>query len=183
MKKRAVLSVTGRDRIGVVDDLGAALGERNVRIRESHMASLGGRFSAIVEVCGEDQDVSRLERDLAGLGRAFDFDLHLDKTEVQSPAVRRPRLVIESFTAKAAALNAVTNLLKTRNVNIDELTTETSPGAWECEVSFHMTIHATVPATVPVDELTRELRELERTRDLDVLIRMQDAKSPNPVDV
>jgi glycine cleavage system regulatory protein len=181
MKKRAMLSATGRDRIGVVDDLGAALDQRHIRIRDSRMTSLGGRFSAIVELCGEPQDVTRLERDLDGLGRTLGFDLQYDEIGIERPAVRRPRLLIESFTAKAAVLNAVTNLLKLRHVNIDELSTETSVGAFECEVSFHMVIHATVPVTVSVDELTRELRELERTRDLDVVIQTLEAESPNPV--
>jgi glycine cleavage system transcriptional repressor len=181
MKKRAVLSATGRDRVGVVDDLGAALSERNIWIRDSRMTSLGGRFSAIVEICGEPSDVERLRRDLAGLGRGFDFELHLDEVGAGTPTARRPRLVIESYTAKPAALNEVTRLLKGRNVNIDEVSTETSAGAWECQVSFHMVVRATVPATVSVDELRRELRELERRRDLDIVVRTSEADSTSPV--
>jgi glycine cleavage system regulatory protein len=181
MRKHAVLSVSGRDRIGVVDDLGAALGERDIRIRDSRMTTLCGRFSAIIEVCGEDRDVARLQRDADVLGRTFGFDLQFEEIGGDRPVARRPRLEIESFTAKPAALNAVTNLLKTWNVNIDELSTETALGAWECDVSFHMIVRATVPATVAVDELTHELRRLERNRDLDIKIRKVDAGSPSPV--
>lgn len=181
MKKRAVLSATGRDRIGVVDDLGAALSERHIRIRDSRMTSLGGRFSAIIELCGDHHDVTRLQRDLIGLGRDFGFELQLDQVAFEKPRVRRPRLVIESFTAELAALNAVTGVLKLHHVNIDELATETSVSAFDCEPSFRMTVRATVPVTVSVDELTRELRKLEHERDLDIVIRTPELASPSPV--
>lgn len=181
MNKRAVLSATGRDRIGVADDLGTALSSRNIRIRDSRMTTLGGRFSAIIELCGEDHDVTSLQRDLVDLGQTLGFELQLEEVGIDRPVARRPRLVIESFTAKPGALNAVTNLLKTWHVNIDELSTETAFGAWECDVSLHMIVRATVPLTVSVDELTGELRRLERERDLDIRIRTVEAESPTPV--
>jgi len=171
MKKRAVLSGTGPDRVGVADDLSAALASRNIRIDDSRWTALGGRFSVMVQVCGERDAVARLRSDLSMLRENLGFDLQLAPMEPARPTTRAPQYLIECFASGPPGMSAVTGLLKRHGVNIEQLETEAGAAPFSSAITFHMTARITIPPSSSFDNIQNELRRLERERDIDVVIK------------
>ena len=170
MTKHAILSATGRDRVGVADDLGAALANRRIKTEDSRMVSLRGRFALLVQVGGENADVAGLCRDLPGLSDNLGFKLNLEPMKIR-PAPQAPKLVIESFSRNPAGLNAVTGLLKRHDINIEELQTEASAEPFASRTTFYMKVRITVPPATSHDDLRNELRALEDERGLDIVVK------------
>ena len=59
MKQYATLSALGRDRIGIADDIAAAVEKYDVEIDETRMTALGGEFAGILLVSGESGQIVR----------------------------------------------------------------------------------------------------------------------------
>jgi len=171
MKKHAILSATGDDRVGVADDFTAALANRGIEIEESRWTALKGRFALIAEVCGEPNDVMRLDRDLATLGSNLGFGLHLKSLEPEPPKERGQQFWIESYSRGPSGVAAVTGVLKKYGVNIEGLETEASTASWTSAVTFQMKARITIPPSCSRARLREELRELEIDRNIDIVIK------------
>jgi glycine cleavage system regulatory protein len=175
MKTQAVLSVLGRDRVGIADDLGAALTHRKIDIEDIRMTALKGRFALIAQVSGERSQMTGLQEDLASLGSSLGFHVELEPIASKRPRKSPPQFLIESFSSGPSGMSAVTAVLKTYDVNIEDLKTKACAAPWTSGMTFHMTASITMPPTCSVAELRAELRELEHQRDLDVVIRPKPA--------
>jgi len=170
MKRHAVLSAMGRDRVGVADDLAAALDERKIEIEDSRMTALKGQFAVMVEVCGERENIDRLQRELGTLGASLGFRLQLQTIEATTPPLTTNQFMIESFSRGPSGIPAVTGVLKRHDINIEDLQTEASAASWTSKMTFHMKARITLPRSCPVARVKNELRELERERDIDIVI-------------
>jgi glycine cleavage system regulatory protein len=171
MKKHAILSATGEDKVGVADDLTAALANRKIEIEESRWTALKGRFALVAEVCGNSTDVKSLDRDLATLGANLGFGLHLKFLEPEPPKERGQQFWIESYSRGPSGVAAVTGVLKKHGVNIEDLETEASTASWTSAVTFQMKARITIPSSCPRARLREELRELETDRNIDIVIK------------
>ena len=171
MKKYAVLSALGRDRVGIAGDIAATLGNRGVDIENSRWTALGGQFAIIVHVCGEQDTMTDLERDLSTLASNLGIHMYMETDE----RTRRPQgaseFMIESFSSGPAGVGAVTNLLKLHDINIEDLETMASPAPWSSDIAFHIRARISIPPSYSVERLKDRLRELEQERGLDVVIK------------
>jgi glycine cleavage system regulatory protein len=171
MKKYAVLSALGLDRVGIAGDLAATLGNRGIDIENSRWTALGGQFAIIVHVYGEQDKMTELERDLATL--ASNLGIHLSMETVKP--TRRPQgaseFLIESFSSGPAGIGAVTGLLKAHDINIEDLETMASPAPWSSDIAFHIKARISIPPSYSVERLRERLSELEQERGLDVVIK------------
>jgi glycine cleavage system regulatory protein len=78
--------------------------------------------------------------------------------------------MIESFSRGPSGIPAVTGVLKRYDINIDDLETEASAASWTSKMTFHMKARITLPHSCPVARVKQELRELERERNIDIVI-------------
>ena len=81
------------------------------------------------------------------------------------------RLKLEAFSRGPSGFNAVTAVLKKRGVNIEDLETDAYSSSWTSAITFQMRALLTVPPTCSVDALTAELRDLERERKLEIVLK------------
>ena len=172
MKSFAVLTASGADRVGIVDDLSAALLEADCNIEESKMSVLGGEFALIVLVSGPSASVDRLLGELDILGERAGLELSGRQTaaHVADPRGRPYHIACVSLDTPGI-VHSVTGLLRRRGVNIDELETETTGAPFTGAPMFHMRITAIVPADVSMSALRSELADIASTQDLDITIR------------
>lgn len=171
MKTHAVLSALGRDRIGVADDLASELARRRIEIEDSRMTTLRGHSALIVHVCGEKSSVERLQDELDSLAAKMKFHLQLEAIDPTRPTARSRRYTIEAFSPGQPGIGAVTAVLKRHDINIEDLETEASSASWTSAIAFHMVSRVTVPSSYSFAALREELRELERERNLDIVIK------------
>lgn len=172
MKSFAVLTASGADRVGVVDDVAAALLAAGCNIEESKMSVLGGEFALIVLVSGPAQAIDRLMDELDALGSTVGLDFSARRTgdHVANPQGRPYRIECVSLDTPGI-VHSVTGLLRRRGVNIDELETETTGAPFTGAPMFHMRITAIVPPGVSLGELRDDLARVASVQDLDIRIR------------
>ena len=78
---------------------------------------------------------------------------------------------IESISLDTPGIvHAVTGLLRSRKINVDELETETSGAPFTGAPMFHMRITAMIQPEVNVSELRAALAEIASDHDLDIRV-------------
>jgi glycine cleavage system regulatory protein len=171
MKTHAILSALGRDRIGVADDLAAALANRKLDIEDTRMTTLRGQSAMIVHLCGEKEDVKNLQHDLPKLAETLGFHLQMEPIKRSRPSAKARQFLLEAFSPGQPGMGAVTAVLKRHDINIEDLETDASSSSWTSKLAFHMTARITIPSSYAVASLRDELRELEQERNLDIVIK------------
>jgi glycine cleavage system regulatory protein len=177
MKKHALLSATGDDRIGVAVDLTAALSSRGIEIEESRWSALRGRFAMLVEVGGEEKAIARLERELNVLGAKLGFGLQMKRLDSAPAKSRGLPFWIETHSRGPAGVEAVTGVLKAHGVNIEDLETEATTDSWTSRLQFQMKARVSLPPSCPRARLREALRELEADRGVEIAIEPGSALS------
>ena len=84
MQKQLVITVTGSDRVGIVDDVTRIILACQANVEASRMARLGGEFAMLMLISVADEQHTALEESLNGL-HSQGFELAIRPTE-PSPA-------------------------------------------------------------------------------------------------
>ncbi len=67
MPKNIVLTLTGRDKIGIVDNVTSLIVKRDGNVESSRMTRLGGEFAMLMLVTVSDGEFSNLDHDFQQL--------------------------------------------------------------------------------------------------------------------
>jgi glycine cleavage system transcriptional repressor len=135
------------------------------------MAVLGGEFAMIILVSGQQSEVKQLLVDLPGFAREAELELSVKETAEPRPNKEGRAYRIDTTSLDTPGIvHAVTDLLKTFGVSVDELETESTGAPFTGAPMFHMTIRAIVPTGVGIRDLRDALDAVARERDLDVNI-------------
>lgn len=169
MKAHALLTAVGRDRVGLVDDLSAAILERECNIEESRMALLGGDFAVLLLLSGAEAAVARVLRDGESLGAALGLSVSARATESPAQAPDALPYILESSSLDTHGIvHAVAAVLRRHGVNIADMETDTVPAPWTGAPLFNLRARLSVPRSVPIGTLRRELGALEGEHNLDL---------------
>jgi glycine cleavage system transcriptional repressor len=169
MKSHAILTASGADRVGIVDDLAALILERRCNVEESRMAVLGGEFAVILLLSGKQEDVQELIRELSGQEKSLGLRITLRETAAPRPTPDTRPYLLESVSLDTPGIvHSITSLLRRHGVSIDDLETDTTPAPWTGAPMFVMRARVTLPADVAVATLRDELELLESEQNLDI---------------
>lgn len=176
----AVLTATGTDRVGIVDDLSAALLQYGSNIEESRMALLGGEFALIALVSGTSESLGKLLDGLENLQAEVGLSI---TGKLTTPAAQdnigRP-YVLESVSLDTPGIvHSVTGLLRRNGINIDDLETETSGAPFTGAPMFRMRATVILPPEVRVVAFREDLDRLAVEQDLDLTLRPLSQREPS----
>ncbi|TVQ26315.1 MAG: ACT domain-containing protein [Spirochaetaceae bacterium] len=172
MSALLVLSASGRDRVGIVDDLSAALLDLHANIEESRMALLGGEFAMILLVSCADEQTDALVDALPEIAERCGLDISVRPTHAPEVSGRGRPYRVECVSLDTPGIvHAVTALLRRRNVNIDDLETDTTGAPFTGAPMFRMRIVCEVPEDQNASQLRRDLDEIALAHDLDISFR------------
>lgn len=167
MTRRAVLSAIGEDRPGIVSALAAMVKELELNIDDSRMTVLGGEFAVLMSVAGADEAVVALEPRLAELceqlGLAHLFRLTRDRTAAQG----LPYRVRVKAMDHPGIVQRIAGFFSDRNINIEELKTETQHAAHTGTPIFNLEMTVHVPAGTGARALRQDFDAFCDERDLD----------------
>lgn len=159
-----VITAVGPDRPGLVGKLTAPLYEASANVADSRMVNLRGQFAVILLAelppSAVDGVRARLEAVAKELGLVLTF------TGRSASGERRPTTVGVPFCVRTFAMDQpglvhrITDLLQRHGVNVEELTTRSSPRAETGAPLFSMELRITIPAAVSVRGLRGELERL-----------------------
>ena len=172
MKDLLVLTTSGADRVGIVDEFTARLLDFSCNIEESRMAALGGEFAMIMLVSGDAPAIDSL---LAAVdaGPLIDgFTVAAKRTSVQSvPATGRPYRIESVSLDNPGIVHSLTTLLHKHNISVDGLETETVGAPFTGAPMFRIGMTVIVPDTVSIQSLRTELTEVASNQDLDLALK------------
>jgi glycine cleavage system transcriptional repressor len=166
----AVVTAIGADRVGIVDDLSAAVLEARCNIEESKMAVLGGDFAVIMLVSGEETALGSLARACPSLGERLGLRVECRSTGAPARAAGRPYLLSAVSLDTPGIVHSLTTLLRRHRINIEDLETDTAAAPWTGAPMFRMRAHVVIAPGVSIDELRAGLARLGREGDLDVTL-------------
>ena len=81
---RAVVTVTGKDRTGIIAKVSAFLAERNANIEDISQTVMGEYFAMImiVDISGAEQSISDLAKECAELGKQIGMAIYLQHEDI-----------------------------------------------------------------------------------------------------
>lgn len=169
MKRYAILTASGPDRVGIVDDLTSLILEARCNVEESRMAVLGGEFAVILLFSGEEAEVRRLLKEMPARVSAMGLQAGLKETGApQADPGARPYVLETTSLDTPGIVHAVTSLLRRHGVNILDLETDTTSAPWTGAPLFSMRARLSVPGSASIGGLREELEKLEAETNLDI---------------
>jgi len=168
----AVFTAIGPDRVGIVDDLSGLVVSHGGNIEESKMAVLGGEFAAVMLISMEPTALADLGGAVPALQEKLGLRLELKATcKQESAATGRPYILETVSLDTPGIVHAVTAIIKTYGINIEELETATQPAPWTGAPMFRMRATIILAPQVSVAKLKADLAVLESERDLDISLK------------
>ena len=156
-----VITAVGPDRPGLVGKLTAPLYEASANLADSRMVNLRGRFAVIllaeVPVGSLERVRGQLRTVADQLGLTLSFD---DTARAESPTVGVPLRLRIFAMDQPGLVHRITDLLQRHGVNVEELTTRSTPRAQTGAPLFSMELRITVPPALPIRTLRAELEQL-----------------------
>src|SRR4051812_24993669 len=141
MHRDYVLTLTGPDRIGIVEKVTRLLLERGGNVETSRMARLGGEFAMLMLVSVPDEKVAGLDQSLESLA-AQGYKVTTTQVE-ESYAEAHPDWVPYRVEVRGAdhegIINEVAAYLSRNGINIESADSETIPAPTTGTPLFTMT--------------------------------------------
>lgn len=146
MPKNIVLTLTGPDRIGIVDKVTSVIARRGANVDASRMTRLGGEFAMLVLVSAADQISSVLDLDFKDL-RAEGYTISLIQTQDDSRkyAGWLPYEIEVTGADHEGIIHEISHHLASQGINIETMDTSSVPAPMSGTPLFNLKGIVVVP--------------------------------------
>jgi glycine cleavage system transcriptional repressor len=154
-----VLTATGPDRPGLVEEISQLVLDCGGGIGESRMASLHGRFMVMLAIAGDAGAIDRLQKGLPGLSAQSGLEIRV--TPAGAPGQNASETTLMRFAGKAldqpGLVHEVANVFRTFGANIESMETTLEPAPVTGTPTFAMAAEVSVMEHVSRAELEAAL--------------------------
>src|SRR5262249_43713723 len=172
MQKNFVLTLTGPDRIGIVDRVTGLLLDRGGNVETSRMARLGGEFAILMLVSMPEERFAGLDEDLERLA-AQGYKATTTPAQ-QTYAEAHPGWLPHRIEVHGAdhegIIHEVAHYLSERGINIESADSETTPASVSGAPLFAMTAHVVVPPGLAAQDWKAGLEDLGNRMNLEIRV-------------
>jgi glycine cleavage system transcriptional repressor len=172
MQTKFVLTLTGPDRIGIVDAVTGLLLERGGNVETSRMARLGGEFAVLMLVSMSAEQFSGLDDSLEGL-IARGYKVTTTSADVTSAELHPdwPAYRIEVHGADhEGIIHEVAHYLSGRGISIETMDSECTPAPTSGVPLFAMAARVVVPPDLAARAWEDGLEEIGGRLNLDITV-------------
>jgi glycine cleavage system transcriptional repressor len=172
MQKNFVLTVTGPDRIGIVERVTGLLFGQGGNVETSRMARLGGEFAILMLVSMPEDRIAGLDADLEALAAE---GYKLTTTATRGPhAGAHPdwlpyRIDVEGADHEGI-IHEVARYLSERGINIESIDSETTPAPVSGSPLFAMSAQVVAPPTLAGPGWEAGLQEIADRMNLEIRV-------------
>ena len=170
MTTRIVLSLMGKDRVGLVDEVTQALLELGGNIETSRMARLGGEFASLMLVSLPDEKRAGLNKKLENLTRQG-YQINSIPTEpagVAEHAGWQPFRIDVLGADHEGIVHEVAHYLAQRGINIQSMETDTKPAPISATPLFSMKALVAVPPGLDQESWKAALLEVGQRANVEI---------------
>ncbi len=158
MRKQLVLTASGRDRVGIVEEMTEIILRYEGNIESSRMVRLGGDFAMLMFVTAAEEKIEDLRRVLSEVHYSR-YDIHTRLSEVSEPeeisAV--PCAITVLGADHMGIIHQVARYLAQQGINLETMTTEVVAAPMSGSPLFTMSAVVRVPPQLEVDDLREAL--------------------------
>ena len=175
-----VLTLVGPDRPGLVSSLSKALAGCGGSWLDSEMARLAGQFAGILLVSVPDVQVDALTTEL---GKLEEGHLRLTVQRADPEATPQAHTMFQLDLIghdRPGIIRDIARVLAERRVNIEELTTKVTSGAFSAEQMFQAVARLRVPDGVEPAELREMLERMGDEMMVSIAVSDAPAATTNP---
>lgn len=173
--KRAVISAIGPDRPGIVNAIAEVIRGLGLNIDDSRMTVLGGEFAILMSVTGDAAAIAALEGAFATVCGTLGL-VHLFRPTVERDRTRQglPYRVRVRAMDQPGIVHEIAGFFSSRQMNIDDVTTETQHAAHTGTAIFNLLMRVQVPPGTPIRVLKSAFEDFCAEHDLDGVLEAAD---------
>jgi len=128
MPKNIVLTITGRDKIGLVEQVTSRVVKHGGNVESSRMAHLGGEFAMLMLVSVSDQELKNLDQDLEGMrGEGYQVTFLQTEEDGKKYAGWLPYEIEVTGADHEGIIHDVAQHLAAQGINIESMDTTSAP--------------------------------------------------------
>ena len=172
MQRNLVLTLTGPDRIGIVEEVTGLLLARGGNVEVSRMARLGGEFAILMLASVPSDRASGLEADFDHL-TAEGYKVtttHVRQSHAEAHKGWRPFRIEVHGADHEGIIQEVARYLSQRGINIESMESETSPAPISGVPLFKMAAEVVVPPDLAGQDWQAGLEDLGGHLNLEVRV-------------
>ena len=161
MAKNIVVTLTGKDKIGLVEQVTSVVVKRNGNVESSRMAHLGGEFAMLMLVTVSDAEFSNLDKDFQVL-RTDGYQVTMVQTEgdAKKYAGWLPYEIDVTGADHEGIIQEVSHHLASQGINIESLDTSSTPAPMSGTPLFTMKGIVLVPPKLNFNTWSDALEEV-----------------------
>ena len=173
MPKNIVLTLTGRDKIGIVDNVTSLIVKRGGNVESSRMTRLGGEFAMLMLVTVSDEEFSNLDQDFQQLrGEGYQVTLLQTESDSKKYAGWLPYEIEVTGADHEGIIHEISHHLATQSINIENMDTSSAPAPMSGTPLFTMKGVVLVPPHLNFHVLSDELEEIGDKLNVNVKVEM-----------
>jgi glycine cleavage system transcriptional repressor len=172
MQKTFVLTLTGPDRIGFVEDVTGLLLERGGNVETSRMTRLGGEFAILMLVALPAEQFPSLESDLESLA-AHGYKVTttpVEQTYAESHPGWLPYRIEVHGADHEGIIHEIARYLSEQGISIEAMDSESTPAPTSGVPLFAMMARVIVPPSLSVKGWQAGLEETSDRMNLDITV-------------
>jgi glycine cleavage system transcriptional repressor len=172
MHRNLVLTLTGPDRIGIVEKVTGLLVGRGGNVEISRMARLGGEFAILMLASVPVEQVAGLESDLERLvGDGYKVTtVQARQGHAEAHAGWLPYRIEVQGADHEGIIQEVARYLSHRGINIESMESETTPAPISGVPLFRMTAEVAVPPALAGEGWEAGLEDLSGQLNLEIRV-------------
>ncbi len=175
MKISLVLTVVGKDRPGLVENVARTVADQNGNWLESRMSHMADHFAGIVRVEVPEKAMEKLRGNLAQMAETEELRITVEESGMETEQAPSPSFFLELVgTDRPGIVKELSALLSRHGVNIEEMNTETSGAPMSGDPLFHASVKIQLPSQLSVDQLRTELEKTEQNLMVDINLRAEN---------
>jgi glycine cleavage system transcriptional repressor len=172
MRNNIVLTLTGTDRIGIVDSVTEILVKFDGNVETSRMARLGGEFAMLMLISIPEQQIEPFEQGLQGL-REQGFQVSTRPTGQsyeQKHSGWLPYQIEVHGADHEGIVHQVAHYLTQRGINIESMDTGIVPAPMSGTLFFSMSALVLVPSGLPNKEWQTDLEDVADRLNVEIKV-------------
>jgi glycine cleavage system transcriptional repressor len=158
MRKQLVLTASGRDRVGVVDEMAALIVRFDGNVEASRMVRLGGDFAMLMFISAPEDRIEALRSALDEVHYArYDVHTRLSEVEAAEESAAIPCAITVLGADHVGIIHQVARYLADQGINVETMTTEVVAAPMSGTPLFTMSAVVRVPPKLDVADLREAL--------------------------
>lgn len=171
MNNYLVITALGSDRPGIVNELANYITDHECNIEDSRMTVMGGEFAVMLMVSGNWNTIAKLQDHMPSLEQQLGMTIVTKNTESRHATGKILPYVAEVISIDHQGIvKNLANYFSTRNINIEEMTTNCYAAAHTGTPMFAVHMEIGIPANQSVSELRESFMDFCDNLNLDAVL-------------